>query len=288
MSVHASAAVDVPRPKSRIKVTLTGLQETAMACVGARALDAQLPQPILGDVFALRVMDQVDYDISKFHIGPMQRISQCIRAKHFDNWTREFLAENPEATVIHLAAGLDARCLRVNWDSPNVRWVDVDFPKVVHLRDRILPHPAGDYHLIATEATDEAWIEKIPADRPTLVLMAGFTMYLDESAGRRLFQRLVDHFETGSLAFDCIGTVVKRRQHRLPIAKESGSVFKWVIDDAKILEDIHPRLEMLDCKSLIELPDLKHFPLIHRLVLSACIKYYPAYRNFGSYVRYTF
>jgi hypothetical protein len=37
-----------------------------------------------------------------------------VRAKHLDDWTREFLAAHRRATVLHLGCGLDSRVFRVS------------------------------------------------------------------------------------------------------------------------------------------------------------------------------
>lgn len=64
-----------------------------------------------------------------------------MRAKLLDDWTADFLAGHPSATVLHLACGLDTRAQRMAFGS-GVRWVDVDLPAVAALRERLLDAPA--------------------------------------------------------------------------------------------------------------------------------------------------
>ena len=50
--------------------------------------------------------------------------------------------------------------------------------------------------------TDPAWLADVPADRPTLMIGEGLTMYLTEADGVALLRRVVDHAPSGELQFD--------------------------------------------------------------------------------------
>jgi hypothetical protein len=55
------------------------------------------------------------------------------RAATFDLLTTRYLADHPDATVLHLGCGMDSRVFRV--DPPaSVQWFDVDYPDVIDLR----------------------------------------------------------------------------------------------------------------------------------------------------------
>jgi O-methyltransferase involved in polyketide biosynthesis len=104
-----------------------------------------------------------------------------MRAWHFDQWTRAFLAANPESTVLHLGCGLDTRVYRID-PGPKVRWFDVDFPDVIALREPLYPARDG-YRRIGSSVTDLAWLDAIPGDTPVLVVAEGLMMYLHEKDG---------------------------------------------------------------------------------------------------------
>src|SRR6059036_725881 len=114
----------------REKITLTGAPETMLATLYARAIDSRTANPVLNDRAAAEAVERIDYDFSKTGIDPATAISVALRGKLLDDWTRDFLTHHPEATVLHLACGLDTRAQRMaTWAS--VRWVDVDFPDVI-------------------------------------------------------------------------------------------------------------------------------------------------------------
>ena len=82
---------------------------------------------------------------------------------------------------------------------PGVEWYDVDYPDVIALRKKLFP-TRPRYHLVATSATDPSWLDRIPADRPVLLLAEGISMYLTEREGVALLQRVVDRFRVGRTA----------------------------------------------------------------------------------------
>ncbi|OTA95573.1 hypothetical protein M434DRAFT_69204 [Hypoxylon sp. CO27-5] len=272
---------------NKIKIRLTGPQETLMAPLIARARDARMPQPVLNDMHAIQVLDRIDHDIDKFQIDDPQAVMQTLRAQCHDKWTAEFLANNPNATVVHIACGLDSRVQRLNPDLTKVRWIDLDLPDVIELRSQLMPCPEGDYTLIAADATDGAWLEQVPADRPTVIICQGLLMYLEEEAGKRMIIQLVNHFKSGQLIIDCVGSVMLSLQSRVGVLAATGSSFKWGLDDPKSLEALHPQLTMLECLGPAELDGFSRMPLSTRLMLST-YSYLPWFRYLSSYVRFTF
>ncbi|KAI1769290.1 putative polyketide synthase protein [Hypoxylon sp. FL1150] len=273
--------------ENKVKVNLTGTEETLMAPLIARAKDAEMPQPLLNDVYALQTLSRIDHDIEKFQIDDNKATMHTLRALCLDKWTSEFLASNPHCTVLHIGCGLDSRWQRLQPDLTMARWIDVDLPDVVELRSKLIPIPEGDYTLLAADATEESWLKQIPADRPTVVICQGLLMYLEEEVGKRLIQRLVDHFKSGQLIIDCIGTIVLSLQDRIEVIRATGSSFKWGIDEPKTLESLHPQLKMLECLGPGDLQGFSRMPLGTRLMLST-YSYLPWFRYLSSFVRFNF
>ncbi|PVH72092.1 S-adenosyl-L-methionine-dependent methyltransferase [Cadophora sp. DSE1049] len=173
-----------PQPQPKTKFTLTGAQETLIVTLYSKHHDSLLPTPILGDKWASYVLDQLDYDFPKLGIDPNQTGPLVLHSRAFDRWTAEFLDAYADsgATVVHLACGLDTRALwlkeYLSRPGGRVRWVDVDMPDVVELRRMLLPSPEGDYRLVGASVNEEEWLWQIPADRPTVVVFEGLSMYL--------------------------------------------------------------------------------------------------------------
>lgn len=91
----------------REKITLTGAQETMLATLYGKALDSHSANSILRDHQADKVIQRIDYDFRKTGVKATTAAGVALRAKQLDDWTAEFLADHQEATVLHLACGLD-------------------------------------------------------------------------------------------------------------------------------------------------------------------------------------
>ena len=126
MVVAGLASNDVTE---KLHVDLSGAPQTMLATFYAKALDADLEKPILGDRWARDIVDRIDYDWKKTTITARTSPAVTTRSAHFDEWARQFLAVNPEAVVLHLGCGLDSRYFRLD-PGPGVEWFDVDYPDV--------------------------------------------------------------------------------------------------------------------------------------------------------------
>ena len=278
-----------PPPSSKTKVALRGVSETMLITLRARADDARQPHPVLRDTWAADILDQLDYSRPPT-LGEKAFFATVLaRARLLDSWTAEFLNAHPEATVLHLACGLDSRALRLAW-GPRVRWIDIDMPEVVALRQKLLPDPAAsgsDYRLVATSVTEASWLEDVPADRPTVVVMEGLLPYLKEAEVRQLLERICERFPSGQIMFDIVGATFLRLQAlNRPIAK-TGALMHFALDDGHDLEMVHPKLRVKDVLRIWQIPGREVFPWYLRLLLWV-FSWLPGFRTTNSYMRYEF
>lgn len=224
---------------------LVGVQKTLSPVLRAKALDNRLPDPILGDTYAEQAMRHLDPDYDSRRFGTSQiGLVAVVRAKAHDDWARSFLADHPDAVVLHLGCGLDARVYRI--DPPaTVDWYDLDYPPIVELRQRILP-PREHYTLIGSSVTDLTWLDRIPRGRPVLMIAEGLVPYLTEADVRRLLTTVVDAFPTGQIQFDTVSVWAWRNSKRNPALRKYGTRFHCGFDDPAALADWHTRLEYVD------------------------------------------
>ena len=224
---------------------LVGVQKTAKPVLAAKALDNRLPDPILGDKYAEQVMRRLDpgYDNRRFGTGQLGLVA-VVRAKAHDDWARSFLADHPDAVVLHLGCGLDARIYRI--DPPaTVDWYDLDYPAMIELRKQLLP-PREHYTLIESNVTDLTWLDRIPRGRPVLMIAEGLVPYLTEIDVRRLLAGIVDAFPTGQIQIDTVPVWARRISRWDPTLRKYDARFHSGFDDPAALADRHPRLEYLD------------------------------------------
>jgi Leucine carboxyl methyltransferase len=157
--------------------TLTGVSETALLTLRARANEARRPDAIIDDPMAIKLMDSIDYDFSEF--GPVRRQDIALRALAFDNAARRYLAANPSATVVALAEGLQTSFWRIDeMDSGHeFHWLTVDLPPIIELRRRLLPRSAR-ISVRAQSALDFSWMDAIDPAQGVFVTAEGLLMYL--------------------------------------------------------------------------------------------------------------
>ena len=269
----------------KLHVDLSGAPQTMLATFYAKAVDAGLEKPILGDRYAKEIVDRIDYDWKKTAITATNSPAVTTRSAHFDNWARQFLAAHPEAVVLHLGCGLDARFFRLD-PGPGVEWYDVDYPDVADLRRQLYP-TRDHYHVVAASVTDPAWLTDIPGDRPVLAIGEGLTMYLTQEDGVALLRRIVDHFPSGELQFDAFNRLGIKSQWTNTVVRRSGATLHWGIDGPDDIIKAVPGLRLLAWTSAIEVDGFAEVPWYYRATLRV-MRRLPVLRYMAQYHRYAF
>lgn len=269
----------------RVRVDLNGPPQTMLATLYAKALDADAPNSILSDQYAKAAVARIDYDWNATTITPRRAPSVAVRTAHFDNWTRQFLAVNPEASVVHVGCGLDARVYRLDPD-PGVQWYDIDYPGVIRLRGQVYPG-RDNYRMLSASVTDPEWLAEVPSDRPALFLGEGLTMYLTKEDGLALLRRVVDRFPAGELQFDAFNTLGIRTQVINAVVRRSGSTLRWAIDRPADILDAVPGVRLLSWQSVFDSDTFDQLPAAVRW-MGRAMAVLPGVRNISQYHRYAF
>ena len=142
---------------SQIISNLTEEKETLFIPLYGKAMDYRSKNSILNDSAANDIVEKVALDFSK-HKRTGGRIS-AVRAKQYDEWTKDFITQNKNAVIVHLGCGLDARITRIQPPS-SITWFDVDFPEVISLRKNFYSK-TNEYKMIASSITSQNWLETI-------------------------------------------------------------------------------------------------------------------------------
>jgi O-methyltransferase involved in polyketide biosynthesis len=191
--------------------TLTGVSETTLWTLYCRAHEASRSDPLIDDPLAVQLMDQIDYDFQKFEPAGIPKSIQkalrpttqhfAVRALSFDRVIQDFLHKHPHGTVVALAEGLQTTFWRIN--SPTVRWISLDLPAVISLRERLLPPSPQITHLTAS-ALDRSWLQHLDSQTPTLITAEGLLMYLQREQALTLINQCAQRIPHGAMVFDII------------------------------------------------------------------------------------
>ena len=95
---------------SKATVALSGVSETALLTLNARAEEARRPDPLIDDPMAIALVDSIQVDFAKFG-RPRQDVA--LRARAYHAQARSYLDQHPTATVVALADGLQTQLMAV-------------------------------------------------------------------------------------------------------------------------------------------------------------------------------
>jgi O-methyltransferase involved in polyketide biosynthesis len=189
-----------PSGAARHPARLTGVSETALMTLNSRAREARRPDALIDDPMAVRLVDSIDYDFTRFG---RTRQDMPLRAKAYDIATRHYLSTYPDATVVALAEGLQTSFWRLQ-DSvadARFRWLTVDFDPVIDIRARLLPH-SPRISMVAQSALDFTWMDGVDSSAGVFVTAEGLLMYLQPEQALGLIAACAKRFPGGQMIFD--------------------------------------------------------------------------------------
>lgn len=182
---------------------LTGVAETLMITLYARAIETQRLEPILSDCQAVELAERLDYDFAKYEKGWISQLGCVIRARTYDRIVQSFLETYPGAVVVNLGAGLCTRFSRI--DNGEVNWYEVDFPEVIELRRKLFSE-SDRHHFIDRSILDYSWMDAVQRqfNQPMLILYEGVSMYLSEAENKTLLREIDSWFAPVEVLFDVL------------------------------------------------------------------------------------
>jgi len=267
------------------KIHLSKEKETLLITLYGKAVDSRRPDSLLADRFADEAMGKIDYDFSRLKVDRDMAAGLAARARIMDDWVRDFLGRNADAVVLHLGCGLDTRVQRI--DPPTgVDWFDIDYPEVVALWRRLYP-AKSNHHLLPASVVELEWLDKIPKDRPAMIVAEGLTPYLRPETGRRLFSALVERMPRGEIVCEVYSELGLKFVRNSPACKATGADLHWAVDDPRELERAAPGLRLLEDRSAYDAETAAHMTLPARVFIFFW-GLIPALRRIGRVLRFGF
>lgn len=237
--------------KARLE-TANPVAQTLLIPLWARAVEQRERPPIVVDAVAEGMVEQIDYDWGRIRLSAGDLALCVVRLAVFDRFVREFLAQHPAATVVHLGCGLDARYQRV--DNGQVTWFDLDLPEVVALRRRMLPESARDRYLAAS-VTEEDWMDEVGgADSPILFVAEAVLPYLQRAQVKEMVVRLRRRFPGAQLVCDVCTPFAVRIDNLHLLAAGSAARMHWAVRDPRELESWDQGIRLVESFSYFDDP----------------------------------
>ncbi|MEK7483689.1 MAG: class I SAM-dependent methyltransferase [Planctomycetota bacterium] len=224
---------------------LSGVAETLLIPLWARAKETKHPQPIIRDPKSVELLETLNYDFSKFQKDWATQLSIAIRTHLIDQQTLAFLQKYPQSTVINLGAGLDTRFSRL--DNGQILWYELDQPEVIQLKHHFFQETER-YRWMGQSVLDFSWLKKIAVPKsPVLIIAEGLFMYLSPPDVQQLIQQILSYFPQGEIIFEAIGPGAVGRSNWVPsVAKMQKPIpqFLWGLRNTQNLTLWDPRIQL--------------------------------------------
>lgn len=231
------------------KVNVTGVPETMVQTLYARAKETKKQNAKIRDEIAVELVEKLDYDFSKADKDKAMSCGVIARTIVLDRMVRKYLEKHENTVVINIACGLDTRCYRMK--EKYLRWYNVDLPETMKIRRQFLPE-TGPMYQIAKSAMDNSYVDDIDYHgENVLVIMEGLTMYLCEKDIRKIFSIIEKSFQKVTVMVETMSPFVVKHVKEKSI-EGSNAKFTWGVKNGTELQKIVPNFSILQEVSLVE------------------------------------
>jgi hypothetical protein len=162
------------------------------------ASEASRRDTFLIDGEAVRLYRALEHDYGE-RFGKADA-SQPMRARLFDAAIRPWLLAHEGGMVVELGCGLETRFERC--DDGDVRWLCVDAPEALAIRESLLPSSSPRCRYLRADPLDLSWMSQVDPRKGLFVSAQGLAGGCDEVALRRLIATTCQRFPGVELMFD--------------------------------------------------------------------------------------
>lgn len=189
---------------------------------------------ILNDAKAEEIWDREGFELKGKSKSKWLAYYMGMRSAVFDDWLKMKMENDKDAVIVHIGCGMDSRVIRVG--TRGHIWYDVDFPDVIRERKRYYKE-TDEYHMVASDARENAWMNSLPKGKNAIVIMEGISMYFKPEELRQLLKDLRSNFDKINILMDCYTVfAAKASKYKNPI-NDVGVTIVYGIDDPKSLEE---------------------------------------------------
>lgn len=228
---------------------LIGVMETLLPVLYARVFETRQEDGIINDPVAEQWLSRIDYDFSRFDTAVLNHFGVAVRTDILDDYTRGFIEEYPNATIVNIAAGLDTRFYRM--DNGQITWFELDLPDSIAVR-RQLMQETERHRTIAASALDTDWMDTLPKNTPILFIVEGLLMYLTEIQIKSMLAAIAARFRKAELLLEVLGVSQSKNTHLNDAISKTAAQFQFGIRDASEMGNWHPKLKYLGDTSIYD------------------------------------
>ncbi|MEW6496491.1 MAG: SAM-dependent methyltransferase [Cyanobacteriota bacterium] len=195
---------------TRICEIHNSVSRTSLRMAAKRAIETERPDRLFEDPFAAQLAASEiptllerwkKQDGDDAQLKAIRTRFVAVRTRFFDDFLMSVVSEVPQ--VVLLGAGMDTRAFRLPWPV-GTQLYEVDRPEVIQSKDSILKDTPAQCHRFAIAADlRQPWYKLLVnqgyrADIPSIWLMEGLLMYLNQSQVKDLLKTITKLSVTGS------------------------------------------------------------------------------------------
>ena len=231
------------------KVNVTGVPETMVQTLYARAKETRKKNAKINDEIAVELVKKLDYDFSKADKDNAMTYGVIARTIVLDRVVEQYLEKYANTVVINIACGLDTRCYRM--EGKYLRWYNVDLPEAMKIRKQFLTE-TGPVYQITKSAMDDSYVDDIDYHgENVLVIIEGLTMYLNEKDIKKIFSIIEKSFQEVTVMVETMSPFVVKHVKEKSI-EGSNAKFTWGVKNGKELQRIISEFSVQQEVSLVE------------------------------------
>ena len=233
----------------KLEQNLSGVPETLLVPLWARAVEMKHSNPIVKDDKALEIMEQINYDFGKLDEDDKNwptQVSVVVRTGLFDKAVKVFMDKNPDGFILNIGCGLDTRFYRL--DNGSIQWYDLDLPESLQIRKQFFEE-TDRYKMIPKSVFDYSWINEINVNKPVLIIIEGTLMYFTEREVEELMNKLVISFKSAEMLIEITTPhMVKQSKEEDIINKQYqiNATLKWGVRNGKELEKFNNHIKFIE------------------------------------------
>lgn len=223
------------------KIQLTGVNETMLMPVYARALESRKKNAAFYDETAVKTVESLDYNF-KQHGKNKLNVWGCIsRAIILDREAAAYIAQHPDCSVINMACGLDDRFSRV--DNGKITWYNIDLESVMEIRKTIVPVRDRAVE-ITSSILDFDWMKEIENKDQVLIIAEGILPYLEEADVKKLYDAVAASFKSCTLLLELMSSFLVEHQKMHDTVKITNAAFRFGIQNSEDFTQLCPMYKM--------------------------------------------
>jgi O-methyltransferase involved in polyketide biosynthesis len=218
---------------------LKAVQSSAVLCrpLYVRAKETGAKAPAIRDPKAVEIANCLELDAAIMEGSLLNSHVILTRTVIIDHAVKNFCIKKA-GIVINLGAGLDTRVVRLG--NGQTRWYDVDIPEIIAFR-RAFIRESAEVRFLAKSLLDPAWVKEFAnreVDTPVLIIAEGLFSNLTTAEVQQLLDLLTKNFPGSEMYCDVV-------DNRL-VGRGAPPFFKWGLAKAKDIEQLHPRLQLIE------------------------------------------